>query len=50
MSGTDKDILSLFKEKEWGKDIEGEYINDGYSLRGKRAFGRAVDGFKEMMK
>ena len=50
MSETDKDISSAFTEKNGGKDEEGVYITDGYSFRGKRAFGEAMLGLKEMMK
>ena len=45
-----KDSHSSYKEKIWTKDEEGETVTDGYSFRGKRAFGKAVEGIKEMMK
>ena len=50
MSVSSKDKHSSFKEKIWTKDDDGEIITDGYSFRGKRAFGKAVEGFREMMK
>ena len=46
----DKDILSAFKEKKWGKNYEGEFIIYGYSFKGRRLFKRALEGFKDMMK
>ena len=42
--------ISVFKEKTWGNEDEGEYITDGYSLRGKRAFNKALEGLRKMMK
>ena len=50
MSETDKDVSSLYKFKKWGKDIDGEFIIDGYSYKGKRAFLKPLEGFKKMMK
>ena len=50
MSVSSKEIHSSFKEKIWTKDDDGELITDGYSFRGKRSFGKAVEGFREMMK
>ena len=42
--------MDAFKVKKWGKEEEGEYITDGYSFRGKTAFQKALEGFKNMMK
>ena len=39
-----------FKEKIWGKTIEGEYVIDGYTFRGKRIFKKAYEGIKVFMK
>ena len=39
-----------YKEKIWGKDEGGEHIIDGYTFRGKRAFGKAQEGLKEYMR
>ena len=39
-----------YKEKIWGKEEGGEYIIDGYTFRGKRAFGKAQEGLKEYMR
>ena len=50
MSDTDKDITSAFKEKTWGKEEDGGYTTDGYSFRGKRAFGEVLNHLKDMMK
>ena len=38
-----------FKEKKWGKDIEGEHVIDGYVFRGKLRFKKAVEGLKGAM-
>ena len=42
--------ISVFKEKTWENEDEGEYKTDGYSLRGKRAFNKALEGLRKMMK
>jgi hypothetical protein len=39
-----------FKEKIWGKTIDGEYVIDGYAFRGKKVFKRALEGIKVFMK
>ena len=40
------EIMSAYKENEWGKDMDGEHIIDGYSFKGERA----LEGFKNLMK
>ena len=40
---------SLYKEKNWGKDVSGQQIVDGYSFRGKQSFLKVVEGFKSIM-
>ena len=45
----DSKVLSNYKMKKWGKEENGEYITDGYALRGKGSFERAIDGFKDCM-
>ena len=39
-----------FTEKPWGRDIEGEYVMNGISYRGKRSFGIALDALKVLLK
>ena len=39
-----------YKEKIWGKQYGSEYVIDGYTFRGKKAFGKARDGFRDFMK
>ena len=39
-----------YKEKIWGKEEGGEFIIDGYVFRGKKAFSKAVEGLRELMK
>ena len=39
----------VYKLKKWGKDIDGEYIVDGYSFKGRKPFLKALEGFKAMM-
>ena len=48
MSETDKDLSSAYKLKKWGKDVDGVYIIDGYSYKGKKVFLKALKGFKDM--
>ena len=43
------DVTSLYKEKNWGKDVSGQQIVDGYSFRGKQSFLKVVEGFKSIM-
>ena len=46
MSEVNQDTLSVYKEKNWGKDQNGEYTIDGYTFKGKRAFRKALEGLK----
>ena len=39
-----------YKEKIWGKTVEGEYVIDGYAFRGKKLFKRALEGIKVFMR
>ena len=41
---------SAYKEKKWGKDVEGEYVVDGYVFRGKLRFKKALEGLKGIVK
>ena len=38
-----------YKIKKWGKDIDGEFIVDGYSYKGRKPFLKVLEGFKSMM-
>ena len=38
-----------YKIKIWGKQIDGEFVVDGYSYKGRRSFLKALEGFKAMM-
>ena len=42
--------VAEYKEKIWGKQVGGDYVTDGYTFRGKHAFGKARDGLKDFMK
>ena len=44
------DVTSQYKEKNWGKDENGQKVVDGYSFRGKQSFQKVVEGFKNIMK
>ena len=44
------EVPTEYKEKKWGKEEGGEYIIEGFSFRGKHAFGKAVEGLKKDMK
>ena len=35
-----------YKEKIWGKTVEGEYVIDGYAFRGKKLFKRTLEGIR----
>ena len=50
MSEADKDVLSAYTEETWGKKDEGEDVIDGYSFKGKRAFLKALEGLRNMIK
>ena len=50
MSESDRDVSSLYKLKKWGKDVDGVYTIDGYTYKGKRAFLKALEGLKKLMK
>ena len=39
----------IYKLKKWGKDIDGEYIVDGYSFKGRKPFLKALEGLKGLM-
>ena len=45
----DDDIITEYKEETWGKNIEGEYITDGYKFRGKQAFKKAREELEKLM-
>jgi hypothetical protein len=44
------DKPSEYKEKIWGKDVDGEYVIDGFTFRGKHRFSKVVEELKGMMK
>ena len=50
MSESDIDDLSAYTEETWGKQEEGAFVIDGYSFKGKKAFSKALEGLKHMMK
>ena len=37
-------MATAYKEETWGKDVEGEYMIDGYKFIGKIGFKKAFDG------
>ena len=48
MSNTiEESASSAYKQKIWGKDEGKEFITDGYTFKGKKSFGPAVEGLKE---
>ena len=55
MSGDIKDIIkdvniiTEYKEETWGKNVEGEYVTDGYKFRGKQAFKKAREELEKLM-
>ena len=51
MAGFDTDVVSkAFKEKKWYKYEDGEKIANGYSLRGRLSFKKAVEGLLDNLK
>ena len=47
---SDPDFVPEYKEKVWGKDVHGEYITDGYTLKGNRSFNKSIVGLKSTLK
>ena len=43
------DFSSIYKEKIWGKDENGEHIIDGYVFRGKRTFKKVREDLEKLM-
>ena len=43
-------IPSEYKEKIWGKTVDGEYVIDGFVFRGKKYFGKVVESLREALK
>ena len=41
------DASSAYKQKIWGKEEGKEFITDGYTFKGKKSFGPALEGLKE---
>ena len=39
-----------YKEKKWGKKEEGEYVVDGYTLKGKNILKKAKEDLCEFLK
>ena len=44
-----QNLSSAYKEKKWGKDVEGEHVIDGFVFRGKVRFKKALEGLKSVM-
>ena len=49
-NGFHDEIPSQYKDKKWGKTLDGEYILDGYTFKGKQAFKKAKIGLEELLK
>ena len=49
-NGFHDEIPSQYEEHKWGKTIDGEYIIDGYTFKGKQAFKKAKVGLGELLK
>ena len=47
---SDPDFVPEYTEKVWGKDVNGEYITDGYTLKGNRSFNKSIVGLKSTLK
>ena len=43
-------MSSVFKEKTWGKEESGVHIVDGFTFRGKKAFEKVIENFKDLFK
>ena len=44
------DVTTLYTEKNWGKEENGQQVVDGYSFRGKQSFLKVVEGFKTFLR
>ena len=42
-----KDIQNMYKESNWGKLIDGQFVIDGYKFRGRQSFTKAKEGLKD---
>ena len=38
-----------YRIKTWGKEMDGEFVVDGYSYKGRKPFLKVLEGFKSMM-
>ena len=54
-SDTDSDDISLddnpseYREETWGKNIDGEYVIDGYKFKGRQPFRKAKEELEQMI-
>ena len=44
------EIHTEYKEKIWGKTIDGEYVIDGFVYRGKRSFANVIENLRKTLK
>ena len=42
-------MATAYKEETWGKDVEGEYVIDGFKFIGKIGFKKAIEGLTDKM-
>ena len=49
-NGAMDEIHTEYKEKIWGKTIDGEYVIDGFVYRGKRSFANVIENLRKTLK
>ena len=42
-------IRSEYKESNWGKQVDGQFVVDGYKYKGRQSFGIAKEGLKDFL-
>ena len=43
-------LEDVYKEKKWGKTEDGLFIADGYTIKGRKELGRAMDEIKDLLR
>ena len=43
------DTMSEYNESNWGKKVDGEFVIDGFKLKGKQPFRKAKEGLQELL-
>ena len=41
-------VITEYREETWGKNVEGEYVTDGFKFRGKQPFKKAKEELENL--